>query len=407
VLVPPYDVVGSDEREFFYQRDPHNAIRLELTRRVEDEPETDYRHVAEILRSWRQDGALQLDTTPQFYGLRQRFTAPDGESQSRDGFFALVRIEDYERRVVRPHERTLTGPKADRLKMLRATGANLSPVFFLFEDPKLELSRALAGWLDREPGLTAKDPSDIEHTLVPLLSTVAQQQMIDFLRDRPLVIADGHHRYETAMAYRDECRERCGGDDPDAPSEFILGYLANAYSPGTLLLPIHRVIRAGTFVSPASWKQRLPAWRETILPLTDVDAIAELLHEHLEPLADRLAFAADAADGALRIFSRPQRPDDDLSIRVIHKEILGELCGLDDDRIRAGALAFHKHATEAGRLVRQGEGRVAIYLNPLRPQDVFRVTGAGEVLPQKSTFFFPKLPSGLLFRTHSDEIELG
>lgn len=401
VLVPPYDVVNPDEREFFYRRDPYNAIRLELTRRVEDEATTDYRHVAETLRDWQEDGVLRLDAAPQLYGLRQRFRDSDGEPHLRDGFFALVRLEDYERRIVRPHERTLTGPKADRLKMLRAARANLSAVFFLYEDPGLELSQALGGWLDREPGLTAKDPSDIEHTLVPLPSRAAQQQVIAFLRDRPLVIADGHHRYETALAYRDECRKR--GGDADAPHEFMLGYLANAYAPGTLLLPIHRVIRDAEVPLPASWAKRLSTWDEMCVPLPDVGAIGGLLRRRLEPLSDRLAFAADAGDGALRIFSRLRRPDDDLSIRVIHREVLGGLFGLDDARVREGAVAFPKQASDAARLVQQGEGRVAIYLNPLRPEDVFRVTGAGEVLPQKSTFFFPKLPSGLLFRTHATE----
>ena len=403
VLVPPYDVVNPDEREFFYDRDPYNAIRLELTRRVEDEAETDYRHVADTLRAWRTEGVLRWDAAPQLYGLRQRFRDADGEPCVRDGFFALVRIEDYQRRVVRPHERTLTGPKADRLKMLRATRANLSPVFFLYEDPEQGLSRPLGEWLDRGPGLTAKDPSDIEHTLVPLTESAAQCEAIDFLRDRPLVIADGHHRYETALAYRDECRARADHSDPDAPYEFILGYLANAYAPGTLLLPIHRVIREARVGSPEAWHRRLPGWRETVVSLPDLAALGGLLHRHLEPLADRPAFAADVGDGLLRVFSRDPHPSDDLSIRVIHREILGGLFGLDEDRIREGAVAFPKQASDAGRLVREGEGRVALYLNALRPEDVFRVTGAGEVLPQKSTFFFPKLPSGLLFRTHWDE----
>ena len=136
VLVPPYDVVAPHERDAFYERDPHNAIRLELTRRVEDEHSTDYTEVAETLAAWRQSGVLRRDEPPAFYALRQEFTRPDGDGKhvTRDGFFALIRLENYESRIVRPHERTMRGPVEDRLKVLRAAEANLSPVFFLYED---------------------------------------------------------------------------------------------------------------------------------------------------------------------------------------------------------------------------------------------------------------------------------
>ncbi len=413
VLVPPYDVVSPRERELFYALDPHNAIRLELTRRVEDEGTTDYRYVAETLQAWRDDGALRLDPQPCLYGLRQRFRDPGAAADeasdlsTRDGFFGLVRLEDYDRRIIRPHERTLSGPKADRLKMLRASRANLSPVFFLYEDPELELSDALRAWLDAEPGIRARDQSGVENTLVPLRARSAQRQAIDFLSDRPLVIADGHHRYETALAYRDECRAEAaarGTAPPDAPYEFLLGYFANAYAPGSLLLPIHRVLRERSIPAPSTWRERLSrsGWREEAVSLAGAEAIGAALRDHLEPLTEHIAFAADDGGSTLRVFSRPKRPDDDLSIRVIHDEVLHELLGLDEERLREGAVAFPKQAAEAAEMVRRGEGSCAIYLNPLRPEDVFRVTGAGQVLPQKSTFFFPKLPSGLLFRLHEE-----
>jgi uncharacterized protein (DUF1015 family) len=405
VVVPPYDVIAPDERAVYWDRDPHNAIRLELTRDAADEASTDYREVAQALAAWQQEGALLRDARPAVYALRQRFTAPDGSLHVRDGFFALLHLEDYERRIVRPHERTLSGPKADRLKLFRATGANLSSVFLLYEDPQRTLNELLAARLDAGPAAVARDSAGVEHRLVPVEDADAIDRVVRFLAERPVVIADGHHRYETALQYRDEQRAKPSGSsggertgDPDAPYEFTLAYFANAYAPGTLLLPIHRVVREVPAPDDATWTARLPGWSQQRVALPSADAIPALLERHLAPLADRHAFAADDGSGVLRIFSRPRAAGDDLSIRVLHAEVLQGVFGLGDAAVRDGAVAFPKHAPEAAREVRSGRGRVALYLNPLAAEDVFRVTAAGEILPQKSTFFYPKLPSGLVFR---------
>ena len=398
VVVPPYDVIAPEERALYWDSDPHNAIRLELTRDAADEAATDYSDVARSLAAWQQEGALLRDARPAVYALRQRFTAPDGSEHVRDGFFALLHLEDYERRIVRPHERTLSGPKADRLKLFRATGANLSSVFLLYEDPQRALNELLAARLDAGPAAVARDTAGVEHRLVPVEDAVAIDRVIRFLAERPVVIADGHHRYETALKYRDEQRAKHGDHAADAPYEFTLAYFANAYAPGTLLLPIHRVVREAPAPDDAAWKARLPGWSMERVALPGADAIPALLERHLAPLADRHAFAADDGTTVLRIFSRARAAGDDLSIRVLHAEVLQGVFGLDDVAVRDGAVAFPKHAPEAAREVRSGRGSVALYLNPLAAEDVFRVTAAGEILPQKSTFFHPKLPSGLVFR---------
>jgi uncharacterized protein (DUF1015 family) len=394
VLVPPFDVIAPGERERYWTRDPHCAIRLDLTRDVAEEASTDYRDVAERLRAWQAEGVLVRDREPAVYVFQQRFADPSGHELRRVGFFAALRLEDYERRVVLPHERTLRGPKDDRLRQLRATRTNLSSVFFLYEDPADELGPLLEAALAAGPEASAKDEAGVEHTLAVARERPLAQAAARFLAARPVVIADGHHRYETALAYRDECRARGAG--PEAPSERVLGYFANAYGPGTLLLPIHRVIRAGAPPTDDAWRAALPGWQEQRLPVAGADALPGALARALAPLADRHAFAADDGSGTLRVFSRPA--DDDLGVRVLHREVLGGVFGLSDEAVREGAVAFPKSTLEAARMVRAGEGSVALYLNPLRPEDVFRVTRAGELLPQKSTFFAPKLPTGILFR---------
>jgi uncharacterized protein (DUF1015 family) len=403
VIVPPYDVIAADERETYFDRDPHNAIRFELTREVADEAEADYAVVGETLAAWRESGVLIKDSEPFYYVMRQRFTAPSGEVLERIGFFAELGLADYSERAVLPHERTLAGPKADRLKVLRASRANLSSVFLLYQDRQQELDAILARALAENPLGDARDDAGVEYTLARIENAADIESIQRFVSSRSVVIADGHHRYETALAYRDEQRGFATSPDPAAPYESTLAYFANAYAPGSLLLPIHRVVKKEACPAPptdAEWAAALPGWSEKAIPLTDTEKISTLLGEYLEPLADRPSFAADDAKGNLRVFWRDEPLGDELMVRILEDVVLKSVFGLDTDAIREGAVSFPKSSERAAREVREGEGAVALYLNPMTPDDVFRVTGKGEVMPQKSTFFYPKVPTGLIFRDH-------
>ena len=401
VIVPPYDVIAPNDRVAFYERDPHNAIRLELTKDVEQEATTDYAQIRSTLDEWCEEGVLTRDARPGLYALRQSFTAADGTTSVREGFFALLHLEDYERGIVRPHERTLAGPKADRLKVLRAARANLSSVFLLYEDRDDELSRQLAADFEGEGVVSVRDETGIRHVLARVEDPERIAAVQRFLADRPVVIADGHHRYETGLNYRNE--QRAAGILADGPQEWLLAYFANAFAPGSLLLPIHRLIRKGSAPAPEAWEQRLPGWRQTQVEVKSPEEIPALLAEHLEPLSEGPAFAADDASGVLRIFSRPRDASGELSVRIIHRDVIDGVFGLDEQAVRDGAIEYPKSALQTARDVRAGRGPVALYLNALSADDVFRVTGAGEVLPQKSTFFFPKLPTGLVFRLMEEE----
>ncbi|MBW2273431.1 MAG: DUF1015 domain-containing protein [Deltaproteobacteria bacterium] len=412
VIVPPYDVIAADEREGFYERDPYNAIRFELTRNLAEEASTDYSEVGETLATWRREGILAGDETPAYYVMAQRFTAPDGRKLERIGFFAELGLENYESRVVLPHELTLAGPKADRLKVLRAARANLSSVFLLYEDREQVLAEILSSAFVQGVVGRAVDDAGVEYVLARLDDPAGVETVRSFMADRSAVIADGHHRYETALAYRDEQRALLSQRDPEASQrdpearfEGTLAYFANAYAPGSLLLPIHRVLLTSAVAAApdaAQWAASLPDWQSRLVPLEAGASVSSLLADHLAPLAGHPAFVADDGGDSLRLFWQDRPLGEDLGVRILEREVLGGVFGLEPAAIREGAVSFPKSAERAALDVRSGVGCVALYLNPLLPEDVFRVTGSGEVMPPKSTFFYPKVPTGLVFRDHRD-----
>ncbi|MBW2465210.1 MAG: DUF1015 family protein, partial [Deltaproteobacteria bacterium] len=269
---------------------------------------------------------------------------------------------------------------------------------------ELELSALLQSAFDTATGsgplASAVDDAGVEYTLACLSDPDPVARIHAFLGERPCVIADGHHRYETALEYRRQQRAAAGDVVVDAPFESTLAYFANAYAPGSLLLPIHRVIREVAAPDADAWLERLPGWRCESVAGADIESVAALLEQHLAPLTDRAAFAADDGSGVLRIFSRDEPLGDALMVRVIEEDVIGRVFGLSTEAIREGAVSFPKSAARAAREVREGQGTVALYLNALSPDDVFRVTGEGEVMPQKSTFFYPKVPTGMVFRVH-------
>jgi uncharacterized protein (DUF1015 family) len=373
-IAPPYDVLSDAERERF-AAEPENVVHLSLP--PGREGERDYAGARARLARWIADGVLARDPEPALYVLHER--TPRG--RLRRGFFALLRLADYAERVVLPHERTLPGPKRDRLLLTREVEANLEPLFFLYEDRDGALARGLeaAARGARLASARGPDGTGLELFAVPDKEEVARAAA--FLWERSVVIGDGHHRYETLLAYRDERRLAARSASPEAPYEWVLGYFVNAFDPGTEIRAIHRVVREAS-ADPARMLRERGFRVDEGGDARGPDALVARLARSRESAH---AFAFVARGRAPLVAERPK--SERLDVEVLHAELLPAL---------GGTLAFEADPARALELA-AAEG-YAVLLNPVAAEDLFRVVASGAVLPQKSTFFTPKVPSGLVLR---------
>ncbi len=372
-IAPPYDVISDSDRAR-YAKEPESIVHLTLP--PGPEGARDYADAARTLRRWIEGGVLVPDPDPGLYLLQER----TAEGYTRRGLFGLVRLANYNERVVLPHERTMSGPKEDRLLLTRATKANLEPLFFLYEDREGALTEACDAAGSGPALARTKGPQGVDLALFAINDTGAVRKIRELLHDRSLVIADGHHRYETMLAYREE-RRATGSPDPDAPHEFVLGYLVNAFDPGTQIQAIHRIVSAPLSAVRARGGEA-GFLEEALDPGMDASALLGLLSTLRESAH---AFVASGRAGD-RFLLRRDRADA-LDVEVMHAEILPNGAAVRFDGEPARALE------EASRA-----GGTALLMNPLTSDELFRVVREGRVLPQKSTYFSPKVPSGLLLR---------
>jgi uncharacterized protein (DUF1015 family) len=327
----------------------------------------------------------------------QNFVGPDGVARSRTGFIALVRLEPYDARIVRPHERTYAGPKAGRLRLLRATRAQLSPVFALYDDPSGHAEAALEAGSESAPAIDVTDGQGTRHRLWRVTSGHDEVQAV--LARCPLLIADGHHRYETALAYRDE---RAGEDDQ--PAEWTMMYLANAASPGLHIYPTHRVVRGVASALRDDLPARLadlgfqveprpgddPTSLAAALEAAGEEPAAAVWRPGADPLLVRLADdrALDGTPASLRM----------LDVTAVERIVLAQALGLGADAPERGErIAYRHRATDAVALAEEQGDAVAVLLRAPDVQRVEAVADAGEVMPQKSTYFYPKTVDGFVF----------
>jgi uncharacterized protein (DUF1015 family) len=391
LIAPPYDVIDDEARAELAARSPHNVVELDLP--------SSYEAAAQTLDEWRRNGVLVQEDEPAIWALRQDYTAPDGGTRSRSGFFARVRVEDYGAGRIRPHERTHPGPKEDRLRLTRATRANLSPIFSLFPDAGGAATETLAQAMGAEPFAEATDGEGTHNTLWRVADPEQIAALQAALADAELLIADGHHRYETARVYADEL----GGE---GDHRYVLMFLVALDDPGLLIFPTHRMLSG---LKDDSEKQE--AIRDVARRDFEIETLADT--RELEPPADdgRIAFGymdsflkrpfrltlkdQKIADDALAGMAAPYRR---LDTAVLEALVLRGALGMSEDDIsHLRGLDYSKNLDDAIERVESGEADAGFFMRATPVEQVREVAAAGESMPPKSTYFFPKVPTGLVF----------
>jgi uncharacterized protein (DUF1015 family) len=399
VLAPPYDVINDEQREALYARDLRNIVRVDHGMPLDDDApgvNDAYTRASAFITSWFDLGLLVRDGRDSVYVSDHEFTGVDGGTHHRRGVFVRVPARGWEDSEVLPHERTLRGPKEDRMALLRASHMQTSPVWVMWAGaPDVEsvldgitaTPALLGGRIDGEVGeekLLLWQVDD-ETTVAALVHALAPAR---------LYIADGHHRFETAAAYAAE--RRAGGDADDADSQYTLVYICAGDDPSLELLPTHRLVkpRDGAPYSVDDLLYRLDdAWEAE--PVADVDAALRRMRE----LSDGAHAVGVVTAHGTAVLHRPRREAasarERLDVVVVEEELLRPI-GIDAAQLREGAVAFSRSAAEAAAAVTAGQAALACLLNPCSTAEVMAVADAKEIMPQKSTYFYPKVPTGLV-----------
>jgi uncharacterized protein (DUF1015 family) len=410
LLAPPYDVISPEAQRFLLQRHPANIVRLELSQGRPDDTSQDdrYTRAAATLNRWLAEGILAVDPEPFFYVYDQEFFR-GGRLLRRRSLMARVRLEPWVKGVMRPHEHTMTAPKEDRLQLLRHCRASFSPIFGLYRDPDAHLEGVISRVDSSAPLAQAREPGGERHTLYSLGDDASVATIRHLLSDRTLYVADGHHRYETALAYREE---RCTADwTGDEPENFAFMALTAAEDAGLVVLPIHRVVRLGAI------PEDLPARFEGPFMVEDLGPV-----HGGRPLRDALTRLSEAGSGGpayvavgpgpsrLRLL-RPRDPEAlaaslppgtppawrSLDVAILQHAVLDGLLGIGAARLdRGDALEYTEDGAEALEAVASGRAPLAFLVNATPVEQILAVADTGERMPQKSTFFYPKLATGLV-----------
>jgi uncharacterized protein (DUF1015 family) len=395
VVVPPYDVIAPADRDRLAARSEYSAVRLVL-------PDSRGR-AGRLLHEWRRSGILVRDERSALWWHVQDYVGPDGAEGTRSGFLSAVRLSDYAEGRIRPHEQTHASAKANRLELIRATSANLSPIFGLYDDPDGGPTEALRPLAIGEPAMRVKDGDGTTHSFWPVTDPAAIARVQTAMAERSIVIADGHHRYETALDYRAERRARDGDPDGDRPYDFMLMHLVNLRGGGLVIYPTHRVVMGRREVTDevlhafdVSELEAPPAQVEEALGAVPVDTVAFAVWRGagrpalLCRLRDRAAvsMAMSGAPKAVRA----------IDAAVLESVVLAPLLGLLDPAQFAttDSIVYVRELGLATAPVDRGDASAAFLLRAPTVEQVRAVADAGAVMPQKSTYFFPKLYSGFL-----------
>ena len=422
VMAPPYDVISPKKLDELYARHPNNIVRLDLNKTTPADTEADnrYTRAATFMQKWLSEGILVRDEKPALYYYTQTYTLKDGAKQTRKGFISLARLVDFGKGV-HPHEKTLSGPKADRLNLMQASSANFSCIFSLYSEPGLgtnalldRASRALP------PVIAVKDDDGIENTLWRIDDPSIIKAVTDAMKDKTLFIADGHHRYETALNYRNMMREKAGSFTGEEPYNYVMMYLSNMDDEGMTIWPTHRVVHSLKGFDAASFLAECARYfvvtEFAYNPSNEARARKDFLEKlesskktsfglHIRRKDAYYVLTIKSTETMDEVFGAAI-PDvfKDLDVTVLHSLVFAKILGMTQEAQEAQQnLIYIKSSEEALNAMNDDTNQLVFLLNPTRIEQVKAVAEAGSVMPQKSTYFYPKLLTGLTINLLADK----
>lgn len=406
VVTPPYDVISPEMQDELYARSPYNFCRLDLTKETGD---ARYEIAGKLFTQWREQGILVQERTPALYVHHHDFTLPDGRRMTRHGFFASCGLQDYSEGGIKPHEKTLDGPKVDRFRLMQATRSQLSPVFSLYGDPERRVESLFADYVAGTPAMDFVSHEGERHRLWKIKDPDVASAISTFLESRPLFIADGHHRYETALNYRNHVLEKNADLPDDAAARHILMYFANLNDSGLVILPIHRALHGlvnfdlDKLVTELRgyFEVRTVAGQDKAEILTELARLGEEAHAFWFLTRDpQKSFLLSLRRDKWRNSSLAEGVPVDLAgldVTVLHRLVFEKILGISEEaQARQENIIYWKSTDKAIAETRGGACEATFILNPTRIKDMESVAMAGHKMPQKSTYFYPKIISGLV-----------
>lgn len=411
LITPPYDVIDSAAQQMYYDRNPHNVIRLELgkTNPTDSDTENRYTRAARTFQEWLSQDVLTHDPQPSLYLYEQEFTVR-GATLIRRGFLSGLQAEDYSKGWVLPHEETLPKHKADRLNLMRAALANFSPIFGLYSDPDHAIESVLAGAKERPvPDFEVTDDSGVVNRLWVISDPAAVQKVVSLMAEKKIFIADGHHRYETAVNFGKEMAAQ-GKEGYD----FVLIALVNLYDPGLVVFPTHRLVsnipdldlgKLLTGLKDDFTVDKLPAGaglEEFLAKLESLGQTAQSFGLYTREKAFFLLRLKDPTALDNLITDNHSSAWKQLDVSVLHSLILEKHLGIGSaQRAEESNLAYTRDEQFALRAVDSGAAQLCFFMNPTKVEEVTNIATGGEKMPQKSTYFYPKIVTGLVINDFS------
>ncbi len=416
VLAPPYDVINSADQKRLYQKSDYNIVRLILGKTYESDNELNsrYTRAARDLNDWLCNEVLLQNDSECLYFYSQEYLFM-GEKKNRIGFIARVKLEEFDKGVIYPHEFTLSKPKEDRLKLTRACRANFSQIFGLFPDPEKKIDHLIENGIKGQSLITIKDPDGIVNTFGKITSKDIIEKINFLMKDKKIYIADGHHRYETALAYRNEMRKKHGSSTEKRPYDYVMMYLTNMDSEGTSIFPIHRVLfnlddfHPDPFIK--SLEKNFSIKKHPFSSSAEKNIALDRLLQMMKSkktgqftfgvyLGTQTYYMLTLKDSSvLSDIVDNAKPKElfDLETFILHSLIIEKILGIKLESVNnQDHISYKKNEKEAIDMVDSGKCQLAFFLNPTKMEQIKNLARAGIRMPQKATYFYPKLLSGLV-----------